>query len=144
MPTIIQNYGPIYGEVVNGTVQGRPNGSVYVPLSNTISIALTDLSTRVYVNTSDRLVVNKAISFVAESQDLSSNVRSSVYSDAACTTQVGTSRSEAAGIFNGTKSTIGNANGATLTPGDPYYIRFELINNGVAVATSNVLEVVGS
>lgn len=31
MKTIIQTIGPLYGEVVNGTVFGQPNGSIAVP-----------------------------------------------------------------------------------------------------------------
>lgn len=31
MKTIIQTIGPLYGEIVNGTVFGQPNGSIAVP-----------------------------------------------------------------------------------------------------------------
>lgn len=142
MATIVQDYGPIYGEVVNGTVQGRPNGSVYVPLSNTISIALSGSGNTIAEN-STALSYGAGVNFVAQSQDLSSYVAFTVYSDSGCTTAVGNPANRTAGQFNGKAYTIGYAT-SPLTSGVSYYLRAQLMNNGVAVATSNVIEVVAS
>jgi hypothetical protein len=144
MPTIVQNYGPIYGEAVNGTVQGRPNGSVYVPISNTIAI----LYSPGYVKTDsgrimwcDSLGNNSRGIIVAEAQDLASHIEIFVYSDAACTTQVGTARVNSAGSFNlDNVYTVSNYSGS-LTTGTKYYVRAQLMNNSTPVATSNAEEV---
>ena len=77
MATIVQDYGPIYGEVVNGTVQGRPNGSVYVPLSNTISLSIQDLYIKLDTNIfvcNDQGNRKYTANVVAQSQDLASNI----------------------------------------------------------------------
>ena len=142
MQTIVQDYGPIYGEVVNGTVQGRPNGSVYVPISNTLSISSSASSISLDSGLSV-FITNLDIVMVAQSQDLASYIRSAVYSDAACTTMVGSYRNRSAGTFNVSTRWVGNGT-TPLTPGSSYYIRAELVNNGVAVATSNVLTVVAT
>jgi len=38
MRTILQKIGPLYGEDVNGTVFGQPNGSEYIPPKNVLDI----------------------------------------------------------------------------------------------------------
>ena len=138
--TIIQTIGPLYGESVNGTVFGRPNGSVFVPASNTISISIP-AGTTISLQT-NRYRVSADLLAIAESQDLASNVMIEVYSDSDLTTQVGTARSLPAGNFNGPWSII--SYGTTeIVADEPYYIVAKLVNNGVPVAASNVLEVVG-
>lgn len=141
--TTIQTIGPLYGEVVNGTVFGRPNGSVYVPPTNTIVLTV-QASTTVTVNASGYLDLSKSIFMVAESQDIASNIFVALYSDSDCETQVGLGRAESAGQFNRTIGNVGKAGEDTITPGTSYYIRAQLMNNGVAVATSSIYEVVGA
>lgn len=144
MATIIQDYGPIYGEIVNGTVQGRPNGSIYVPLSNIITLNMSQSYLKFdnirYVNANGN-GVGSMIEIVAQSQDLASYIETSIYSDSACTTLVGRSLQQAAGQFN--KTILGVAlptvNGVNdLTTGNTYYVRAQLMNNGTPVATSTV------
>ena len=151
MKTIVQEYGPIYGEPVNGTVQGRPNGSVFVPATNTITIVLDDLYKYVrYTNGGTKLTIctadgNTAIPsdasplYIAQAQDLASNIQAQIYSDDELTTLAAV-RDWTAGIFN---QRIGNYNDAIvgLTAGDTLYLRAQLMNNGVAVATSEVIEI---
>lgn len=149
MGTIVQKYGPIYGEVVNGTVQGRPNGSVYVPLSNIISLTL-DEELR-YLKYSDathlRICNSSGVQvpsggggkIVAVSQDLASNIQCQVYSDAELTTLAAYSN-YTAGLFNTQYRTVANPVEG-LTDEQPLYIRCQLMNNGVPVATSEVIEV---
>ena len=48
MRTILQKIGPLYGEPVNGTVFGQPNGSEYIPPKNFIEI-VEDYTDRAYV-----------------------------------------------------------------------------------------------
>lgn len=140
MATIVQDYGPIYGEVVNGTVQGRPNGSVYVPLSNTIEVSLS-AGAEIYANGS-HLQLSPRVQIVANAQDLSSYVQTQMFTDASCTTPYGTPRNFTAGGFNFSVSWIVTDSTAPTT-GTTYYIRAQLMNNGVAVATSNVVTAVG-
>ena len=144
MATIVQDYGPIYGEVVNGTVQGRPNGSVYIPISNTIVLTGPDNMTLAFLDPAHptRLFISDTVYYVARSQDLASNVRLAVYSDSECTTMFGTPFAISAGIFNGSSNRVGFSTDA-ITTGDTYYLRAELMNNNVAVAISDVIEVTG-
>lgn len=142
MGTIVQDYGPIYGEVVNGTVQGRPNGSVYVPLSNTI--ALTGSPTTIVWNGVDALLVDVAITLDAKFQDLASYMSIQVYSDSALTTQVGSSLLFPYGLFNNTRRGVAAATSNVITTNDDYYIVARLLNNGTPVAVSNTIHVVGA
>lgn len=140
MATIIQDYGPIYGEVVNGTVQGRPNGSVYVPISNTIEISFLSDTPRLILSGTYYVVVGD-VQLVANSQDLSSHMTISIFTDEELTTQLGTSRSLPAGNFNGHWGNVSSGSTA-LIPGETYYLVAQLVNNGTPVATSNVISVV--
>ena len=141
--TIIQTIGPLYGEVVNGTVFGRPNGSIYVPPTNLISISAAAGIT-VTVNAATYLDLSTIVTMVAQSQDLASNMFLALFSDSDCTVQVGLGRSETAGQFNRVAGNAGKAGSDTITPGTTYYLRAQLLNNGSAVATSNVITVVGA
>lgn len=151
--TIIQTIGPLYGEAVNGTVFGRPNGSIYVPSSNLISITLGSTYRFVYsVDASIARICDSSgtgrygpaynINWVAEVQDLSSNVQLQIYSDSGCT-QLIASRDAPAGYFNTWGRDLNFAVGETITDGTTYYLRAQVMNNGVPVATSNVIEIVG-
>ena len=148
MATIVQNYGPIYGEVVNGTVQGRPNGSVYVPITNTISITnptTTPLTIRrepTWNAPTGAKQTNVNLKLVAVSQDLSSYMKVTTYSDSDLTTVVGSPQVWTAGTFNGTPRNLGTQS-TDLVQDATYYIIAELMNNGVAVATSDILEATG-
>lgn len=144
MATIVQNYGPIYGEVVNGTVQGRPNGSVYTPLTNTIVLTLAETYRYFKPNGSKYRFcdsngdvgsgVGSTVNFSAESQDLASYIRVSMYTDSACTDLI-MYRDLGAGVFNGY---IRDLTVILDTPeeGETYYLRAQLMNNSVPVATS--------
>ena len=141
MATIIQDYGPIYGEVVNGTVQGRPNGSVYVPSSNVVTMSTA--ATTFYVNASNvfRLTGTNAFKLVAVSQDLSNYIQRQVFSDSDCTALIART-SGLAGSFNSTVSLFANklADAAAPEVGDTCYFRVQLIStSGDAVATSEVI-----
>lgn len=145
MGTIIQDFGPIYGEVVNGTVQGRPNGSVYVPISNTITIQKnTNLLINVLSGTENRVrFCNDSGTYirfglVAESQDIASNMRVVLASDPGLTTILD-SVSFNPGQFN--FSSLPNIGmDFELDADDTYYVAGQLMNNGVPVATSTVIE----
>ena len=149
MATIVLDYGPIYGEVVNGTVQGRPNGSVFVPISNTISMVFADTVVGIgnELHGSNNWVIltnasNQKVRFgaVAQSQDLASNLQWVISEDATLTTILGTTNISA-GNFNVSTAQYVVQN-YTLTPGTTYYVCARLVNNGVPVAVSSVLELV--
>lgn len=139
--TIIQTIGPLYGEVVNGTVFGRPNGSVYVPSTNTISIDIPNPKTLERLS-NGAYKVTGSLQVVAESQDIASNIVLSVFEDSDLTTQLGSSRNLPAGNFNGSWGYISYGDTAIVAD-QTYYVIAYLMNNGVPVATSSVMEVVG-
>jgi hypothetical protein len=150
--TIIQTIGPLYGEVVNGTVFGRPNGSIYVPNQNTITISIADQFKYIrYVAggyysicTSTGALIGGKASIVAESQDLQNyiEIQISKSSDFATLESI---NDTSAGLFNISVGYIGK--GVSLTPivdGDTYYVRAVLMSvNGDPVATSEAIEVIG-
>ncbi len=145
--TIVQEYGPIYGEPVNGTVLGRPNGSVFVPISNVVNLSIGKeyakyiSNNRIVVCDSDGTWANNpdyAIKVDALSQDLSSYIVVTAYTDEELTT-VEASRTLTAGIFNYEVMILTNSQN-TLSNGDPLYIVATLCNNGVPVATSDVIQ----
>lgn len=149
--TIIQTIGPLYGEAVNGTVFGRPNGSVFVPSSNTITLSLTEDYRYIYkANASYWRTCNSAgtpkdgqpyaINYVAEAQDISSNVQLQIYADSDLT-QLVAYRNQTAGSFNSWRRDL--VSSETVVNEQTYYLRAQLMNNGVAVATSNVIEITG-
>ena len=151
MATIVQDYGPIYGEVVNGTVQGRPNGSVYVPISNTVSLSLVEARRYIirsgsyirWCNSSGQLnSSNPALNpnVVAVAQDLASNIRLCVYTDSDCTA-LAFAANKSAGQFNGWYNGVQDP--FVIVNETTYYMRAQLMNNDVAIATSDVIEVVG-
>lgn len=158
MGTIVQEYGPIYGEVVNGTVQGRPNGSVYVPISNSISIDIPEVHRYIRSRPStvptkyDLTICNSSgvtnwslnrCEIVAISQDLANNIQIQVSDSADFSNIVGT-YDRTAGLFN----LSGVYLAATISV-DPieadasYYVRAVLMANGTPVATSTSIELVG-
>jgi hypothetical protein len=47
--TIIQTIGPLYGEVVNGTVFGQPNGSIAVPSNPVPTLDVKVIAANQYV-----------------------------------------------------------------------------------------------
>lgn len=147
--TIVQEYGPIYGEAVNGTVMGRPNGSVYVPPSNTVSLEIPE--DKRYFTYFDYLGLmllscesdGTGIMFPfyvmsANSQDLSSNIQGQVFSDPELTTMVAC-QDLPAGQFNILGNGVRNAVEG-LEDGDKLYYRLQLMNGGVAIATSDTIE----
>lgn len=152
--TIIQTIGPLYGEVVNGTVFGRPNGSVYVPAQNTVSLEIP--GSRLYViSTTDTNIAicasNGSINWqdknkmhlVAQSQDLANYLYLEIATDSDFTDIIG-SQSLPAGDFN--RYEVYAARNATerVTAETTYYIRASLVSgSGVPVAVSDSVEVVG-
>ena len=145
--TIIQTIGPLYGEDVNGTVFGRPNGSIYIPSSNTITLTIPDDLKYIRVNNQGRFVpTNSAgqlssqlvIKVVAQAQDVQAYIAMSVVdSDDVI---VGDYWQYVAGDFNNAAVRIvGDSDGKTLVNGDTYAIVATLFSaNGVAIATDKV------
>lgn len=143
--TIIQTIGPLYGEVVNGTVFGRPNGSIYVPSTNVVDIINYSGKIKNFaVGAANRVrFVNdqgQALYFtlVAQSQDIASNMRLVLASDSDLTTVLAYG-DVVAGVFNLTSNNL--FADYELTPAETYYVGLLLMNNNVPVATK-VVEVV--
>lgn len=145
--TIIQTIGPLYGEPVNGTVFGRPNGSVYVPPVNTITLKIPESARYIKAQGSQFRVCSSGGSgrnynVVAVAQDLSSNGQVQLFADAECKTKLGHTN-RGAGNFNYGSSDIANTTSSEIVADTKYYIRAQLMNNGVPVATSDVIELTG-
>ena len=151
--TIIQTIGPLYGEVVNGTVFGRPNGSIYVPPSNTVSISLVD-DFKYIRNQSETVlsvcnstggisysVIENRIHLVAQSQDSQNYIAVELATDSEFTDVIGTATLPA-GQFNTWARTLTTEE--TIVNETTYYIRGILYSsNGVAVSVSDTIEVTG-
>ena len=147
--TIIQPIGPLYGEAVNGTVFGRPNGSIYVPSDNTISISTT--ATKIqnitaggikYTQTCNASGTAIAINMIAVAQDVASYIQLQIAEDSDFNTY--DFYNAVAGDFNTTKSTILQTNLSDIVSGYSYYVRAILMSGtGVPVATSDVIELEG-
>ena len=146
--TIIQTIGPLYGESVNGTVFGRPNGSVYIPSSNVITL---DTGGRSYVKSIGTTAITLTTSagtgqygaqIVAQSQDLASYMMTQLSADPEFATYA--SRTYPAGSFNQGPAYIVNTNVFEINAETTYYLRAVLYSsNGEPVAISDVVEVTG-
>ena len=153
--TIIQTIGPLYGEVVNGTVFGRPNGSVFVPSENTIELSLVS-AFRFARNTNSTTVCicNSAGSIpwvnagnmahaVAQSQDIANYIEFDLAEDSEFNTIIGT-MAETAGNFNLSEIYLIRYSEYTIVAETTYYLRARLMSaSGVAVATSDTIEIEG-
>lgn len=150
--TIIQTIGPLYGEVVNGTVFGRPNGSIFVPLTNTIKATLpTEYIVR-YEASGNRYFIRSCTdagvptgrnTLIAESQDTASYMAWELSTDPESFDSA-IVRNYTPGTFNMSDTSICSGADIELTQGTKYYIRGVLYaSTGVPVATSEVFEVTG-
>lgn len=149
--TIIQTIGPLYGEVTNGTVFGRPNGSVYVPSQNTISATIPD--DRKYIrNSGEYLLIctnagiinygqSERMHVVAQSQDIANYIMLEISDVSDFSNIIGTENRNA-GTFN--DYVMGAKSETVIVSAKTYYIRFRLMSaTAVPVATSDVIEVTG-
>ena len=133
--TIIQTIGPLYGEVENGTVFGRPNGSVFVPSANTITASVPASFAYIRSTSTAYFVCNSAgttpygndansVHVYAESQDIANYIRVQV-SDAADFSNILDDTNKTAGQFNQYLLQLGyDVNISQLTAGTTYYLRF--------------------
>jgi hypothetical protein len=151
--TIIQTIGPLYGEVENGTVFGRPNGSIYVPSTNTITITIP--AGRDYVRTAtyaygDRIQicnssgssVGMTFRIVAEAQDIQSAISTHLEDEDGV--MIGTPITLQAGQFNVDRSFVGiGGEGVTIQANAKYYLVAELLSNSGVPVASNKVEVTG-
>lgn len=149
--TIIQTIGPLYGESVNGTVFGRPNGSIYIPSSNTITATIADEikyirkvtypwgGNPIQCCTSAGAVSSGYFAkVVAESQDVASYIGYQVEDGDG--EVVGTPINSSAGSFNKDVLYLSWLTAdADLTDGASYTLVFTLYSsNGVPVAVTRV------
>ena len=151
--TIIQTIGPLYGEVVNGTVFGRPNGSIYVPISNRITLTVEGTHVSRQSESVPSWVIKnssgtwKQAKIVAESQDVANYIRLQISADESFAT-LEASRGFSAGLFNVTTNYLipvyTEGVPATPTEGTTYYIRAVLFSaSGEPVAISEVSTLIG-
>ena len=153
--TIIQTIGPLYGEVENGTVFGRPNGSVFVPSANTITASVPATFAYVRSTSTAYFVCNssgttpygrddQSVHVIAESQDIANYIKMQIADDAEFT-NILDDTIKPAGQFNLYFLQLGyDASITPLVAGTTYYLRFVLVSaSGEAVAVSNTLELTG-
>lgn len=148
--TIIQTIGPLYGEVVNGTVFGRPNGSIYVPPVNTVSLTISAeyiangtgaQSTVLYPTNAGGSPVYNATKIVAQAQDVSAYIGLQVSDDSEFSTY--SENNQPAGLFNITRTSL-IVSDIVVVDETNYYVRAVLYSaNGVPVAYSDVVTLVG-
>ena len=147
--TIIQTIGPLYGEVVNGTVFGRPNGSIYVPPTNTIQIQVEDANKYVrifgYGGTWVRSILCNSVgqgrgyNVIAESQDTQAHIET--YLTDSDGEIIGTPAVLTAGIFNiQSRNTINNCEETDVLTANATYRLYAVLcsASGVPVATTYV------
>ena len=149
--TIIQTIGPLYGEAVNGTVFGRPNGSIFVPSVNTITatipneyVAVAQSGSRYYLVISNSSGVRTGtVTMVAQSQD-QANYMAWEFADNSDFTD-STVFSGTAGIFNINDTSLGRVTAEfTLVDEGTYYLRGVLFaSTSVPVAYSDVFTLTG-
>lgn len=149
MKTIIQKIGPLYGEAVNGTVFGQPNGSqavlpLDIALSNIDATAayVTAPSTGVWTCKSDGTRAKYCdVSFTSPIPVL---CRFALYSDAACTNKVTeTTRGPEKYADTIPLEAFAYFGIGSITPGTTYYGRVELIANGSIVKTITAITFTG-
>ena len=154
--TIIQTIGPLYGEPVNGTVFGRPNGSIYVPIANTIAITAPPMKyVRKFIvvqgqyyalcNASGVVNWGNTAKAVAESQDMQNYIQFELSATSDFETVF--ARIMSAGQFNVAQTYVSGPyqdDIPDIVQGATYYLRAVLMSaNGVPVATSEVIEITG-
>ena len=148
--TIIQTIGPLYGEPVNGTVFGRPNGSIYVPVANTLNISLTETyryvllqaNNRYAICTSAGVVGRRELKAVAESQDVANYLQIQLAEDSEFSSILGTA-TYPAGQFN-IATYIVAAGDTAIVADTTYYLRVVLFaGSGEPVATSETINLSG-
>lgn len=149
--TIIQTIGPLYGEPVNGTVFGRPNGSIFVPSVNTITatipdeyVAVTQSGSRYYLVISNNLGVRVgSVTRVAQSQDNANYMAWEISKNSDFSTS--DVFNSTAGIFNSTDTSLARVTADyAITNGQTYYLRAVLFaSTGVPVAYSETFTLTG-
>ena len=152
--TIIQTIGPLYGEVENGTVFGRPNGSIFVPSQNTVTATLPSAYRFVKSNSTTYFICNSTggnptadnyLKMVAESQDIANYLQIQIATDSEFTSIID-STNRSAGLFNESVVIVAYEAGS-ITPivaDETYYLRVRLMSaSGEAVATSETIELTG-
>ena len=149
--TIIQTIGPLYGDVVNGTVFGRPNGSVYVPPDNKISLSIGGeyvvngtgvTATYLFPATSAGVIVPNSVKCVAEAQDTSAYMARQISESSDFGTYEETIFP--AGQFNVVNNSIIGNSEITVVNAQSYYVRAVLYSaSGVPVAYSDIFTLTG-
>lgn len=149
--TIIQPIGPLYGEAVNGTVFGRPNGSIYVPPTNTIKATIPDdyITILPYGGRNYLVICNSSgirtgmVARIAESQDVANYMSWEISTDSEFSTS--DIFNSTPGNFNITDTSLARvAASYTIGNGETYYLRAALFSaSGVPVAYSEVFTITG-
>lgn len=145
MATIVQSYGPIYGEPVNGTVSGRPNGSIAIPADNQIAITLADNTTisTVYDGEEDAYFIKFSNLFTisAISQDPGNYIRLVLYKSDKSTSVF--SGNNYPGNFKIESDEIGWIEDPSELPTGTYYLRAMLVTSfNTVIVSSEFKEVV--
>lgn len=152
MKTVIQKIGPLYGEAINGSVFGQPNGSVAVPPYNALVLMsanndnafIKKNGTGGYVTCDTNGSVGTFLRYQIVTQ---------LPLDALWFVHEVSATSDFASILSSSKSTVseasknvGNSNSGSLsiTAGTTYYLRAKLTTrDGSVIVTGATYEVEG-
>lgn len=151
MKTILQKIGPLYGEPVNGTVFGQPNGSQAVlkhSFVETIQAAYAYIkkNTDDWVVTCDSTGTNTGYQFavkIAYTSPVPVHFKSVLYSDSSCTVPVTGGYDNTTPTYAGSAYSIGPMGYATgtITTGTTYYLRVDMMYAGDIIKKGTVIPV---
>lgn len=146
MKTIIQTIGPLYGDDVNGTVFGQPNGSVYTPSQNLLVVLNDNTGTvtnvrnaTTWIKTSNGSTDGVAVTFQVLAQVDTWKFKTELSADSTFTNIVSTgSFTRPSGSSTAPLSMFGLNTGYTVVNGATYYARLVLTDlKGNTIAVSN-------
>ena len=155
MRTILQKIGPLYGEDVNGTVFGQPNGSEYIPPKNFIEI-VESFPNRNYVKLRDPSVLSPKVVTCTATGDEGPCLYAKVSGQVPW--KLKTELADDAGfsnviLENVEKQTqtvfpvvnLGGKMSLTIESGKTYYLRVSVVSdyNGATMATLDTITLTG-
>lgn len=152
MKTVIQKIGPLYGEAVNGSVFGQPNGSVAVPPYNAL-VLLSANNNNAYIKKNGTGGYTTCDSNGAIGSFLSYQIIAQLPNDQLYFIHEVSATSDFASVLSASKSSvsesaklIGSSSSGTLSivAGTTYYLRARLTTrDGSTIVTGATYDVEG-
>lgn len=151
MKTIIQTIGPLYGDDVNGSVFGQPNGSVYTPPANGLIVIQEDAAVNLVFNHAGFVSVGPTNQLDKSRVDLGVicqvewNAIYELATDSAFTTIVSSRRLISTTMSSLPMERFGLSSGYTVVNGTTYYGRVRIVeaNGSAEIMKSNTYTFTG-